>query len=291
MKLRLYRGERKGKKYVAYRVLEFVVVLYAALVLVLTLGQAYFVFPATRGITRSPEIHGWKFEEVNLPVDGHTTCLWYLPVENARGVVLFSHGNGGNLDLWMEAVGIYRDLGFSVLLYDYGGYGKSTGRPSEKRCYNDARAVWRWLTETKGVPPERVVLLGRSLGSGVAAQLATEVKPGAVILESAFLSVGHIARRAFPFMPTGLLLRHRFDTQSKIERIGAPLLFVHSRDDSLVPYEHGQRLFEKATAPKQFLTLDFGGHDEAFFYCEEAYREGLRAFLDPLFAPGAGVGR
>ncbi|MDX9975223.1 MAG: alpha/beta hydrolase [FCB group bacterium] len=257
--------------------------IYIVFLLLLAWGQSYIIFPGTRGQTRSPEIHNWAFEELNLPVDGHTTCAWYMPIDHPRGVVLFSHGNGGNMDMWLEAVGPYRDLGFSVLLYDYGGYGNSTGKPSEQRCYNDVRAVWRWLTETKKISPARIVLLGRSLGSGVAAQLATEVKPGAVILESPFRSISHMARRKLPFIPTSLLLRHRFNTESKIPRITAPILFVHSLDDTLVPYAHGQYLYELANPPKKFLTLQQGGHDEAYYYCEDTYVTGLKAFLAPLF--------
>lgn len=253
--------------------------IYLAFLALLYFAQAWLIFPGTRGQVRSPEIHNWAYEELNLPVDGHTTCGWYMPVENARGVVLFSHGNGGNLDLWLEAVGVYRDLGFSVLLYDYGGYGNSTGKPSEQRCYADARAMWRWLTETKRIAPDRVVLLGRSLGSGVAAQLATEVKPGAVILESPFRSMARMAWAKIPVVPVDLLLRHRFSTESKIAKIHAPILVVHSLDDRLVPYAHGQHLYTLANPPKKFLTLQQGGHDEAYYYCEDAYIEGLKTFL------------
>jgi fermentation-respiration switch protein FrsA (DUF1100 family) len=109
--------------------------------------------------------------------------------------------------------------------------------------------MWRWLTETEKIPPQRIVLLGRSLGSGVTAQLATEVKPGAVVLESAFRSMSRMASAKLRIVPTSLLLRHRFDTESKIADIHAPILFVHSKDDQLVPYAHGQWLYGHAKTP------------------------------------------
>lgn len=267
-------------------VLRIAIGVYVGAILLLALLQTFIIFPATRGITGSPGIRGWAFEEIMLPVGRHWTCGWYLPVENARGVVLFSHGNGGNLDMWCDAMGLYRDLGFSVLVYDYGGYGKSTGRPSEKRCYEDARAMWTWLTREKGIPPDRIVLVGRSLGSGVAAQLATEVEPGAVVLESAFRSMTRMAKRSFPFLPVGLFLRHKFDNEGKLPDIHAPILFVHARDDELVPYEHGRHLYEAANPPREFLALEAGGHNEAFYICDRTYAQGLRRFLDPLLPPG-----
>jgi fermentation-respiration switch protein FrsA (DUF1100 family) len=272
----------KGRR-MLFVALRIAILVYLGLLLLLVLFQTTLIFPATRGITGSPRLRGWDYEEVRLPVNGHTTCGWFLPVDNPRGTVLFSHGNGGNLDLWYEAMDVYRALGFNVLVYDYGGYGHSTGRPSERRCYDDARAMWNWLTRERGVPPDRIVLIGRSLGSAVAAQIATEVTPGALVLESPFRSVRLLARRSFPFLPVGLFLRHKFDTEAKIAGVHVPTLFVHSRDDTLVPLAHGQHLYNLANPPKDFLTLDYGGHNDAFYLSEEAYTEGLAAFLDPLF--------
>lgn len=279
------RGRPGKAKRMIFGVVRIALAVYVGLILILALLQASVIFPATRGITGTPKQRGWAYEDVRLSVAGFTTCGWYLPVENDRGVVLFSHGNGGNLDMWYDAMDVYRRLGFSVLVYDYGGYGASTGKPSEKRCYEDARAMWKWLTEERRVPPGRIVLIGRSLGSGVTAQLATEVKPGAVILESAFRSMTRMARKSFPFLPVGLFLRHKFDTEAKIAGIHAPILFVHSREDDLVPFEHGQHLFGIANPPKEFLALDEGGHNDAFYVSERAYAEGLSRFLDPLFPP------
>lgn len=245
-------------------------------------AQRMIVFPGSRQIIWEPSDAGWDFEDISLEVDGHLTQGWYIPVPEARGVVLFSHGNGGNLSGRMDSIAIWRDLGFTVLIYSYGGYANSTGKPSEQRCYKDIRAMWSWLTEEQGMPPENIVVFGRSLGGAVAADLAAEVTPGAVILESTFLSAVRLGREVFPFLPVGLLLRHRFETEDKIERFTAPLLVVHSPDDDIVPYHHGKALFEMAPEPKEFLEIT-GSHNEGFLLSGPIYVHGLRDFLEPLF--------
>lgn len=261
--------------------LRIAVLVYVGLLAMLYLGQTRIIFPATRGLTATPEALGWAYEEVTLPVGKETTCARFLPVENPRATVLFSHGNAQTLSEWMLAMDVYRRLGCNVLVYDYGGYGLSTGRPSEKRCYADGRAVWRYLTQARGIPPDRIVLIGRSLGSGVAAQLAVEAKPAAVVLESAFLSLPEMAQHLYPFFPARYLVRHRFDTQSKVPRIEAPILFVHGAEDELVPLAHGKRLYELAKGPKKFLRIE-GGHDSAYTESEWEYAAGLGEFLDAV---------
>ncbi len=255
---------------------------YAALALGLAGCQTWMIFPATRGpLDETPADVGWDFEDVRLEVMGETTHGWFLPVDGARGTVLFSHGNGGNLALWMYAMPVYRRLGLNVLLYDYGGYGLSTGRPSERRCYADARAMWNHLVRHRGVPPQEIVLIGRSLGSAVTAELALETKPAAVVLESPFLSMADMAREVFPILPGRLMVRHRFDTESKIDRIDAPLLILHSPKDELVPYRHGRRLYERAREPKVFVDIE-GGHNDCFGVSEAIYESALDEFLGPL---------
>jgi hypothetical protein len=192
--------------------------------------------------------------------------------------VLFSHGNAGNIGDRLLSVKLFRELGYDTLVYDYGGYGTSSGKPTEQRCYDDIRAMWAYLTETRGVAPERIVLFGRSLGAGVSCQLATEVDAGAVILESAFLSVPAMAKTLYPIFPFGWLIRHRFDNEAKVGTLRSPVLFVHSPDDEIIPYEHGQRLFALASEPKAFLEIR-GGHNEGFWMTGEAYGAGLEEFL------------
>jgi len=245
---------------------------------ILYLAQDWLIFPASPDVFRDPSSEGWPYENVELTVAGETTEAWYLPMDNAPATVLFSHGNAGNLANRIEAIRCFRELGLSVLAYDYGGYGNSTGKTSEARCYADARAAWQWLTEEAGVAPANIVIAGRSLGSAIAARLATEVNAAAVILESTFTSLPDMAWRQYPFYPMRWLVRHRFDTLALMSEIKEPVLIVHSPDDDIVPYDMGQTLFDAANPPKSFLEI-VGDHNHGFMAAGAGYTEGLRAFL------------
>ncbi|MCP4643348.1 MAG: alpha/beta hydrolase, partial [bacterium] len=193
---------------------------------------------------RTPSFYGWSYEDVVVPVGDETTHGWYIPVEDARGTVLFSHGNAGTIADRLESCAFFRELGFNVLVYDYGGYGKSSGGVSEQRCYADIRAIWRYLTDERGIDSKKIVLFGRSLGGGPTVDFAAEITnaegaPAAVILESTFLSTGQVGQDAFPFLPVKWLIRHRFDNAAKIGRVNGPLLIIHSPQDDIIPYKHG----------------------------------------------------
>ncbi|MBI5092269.1 MAG: alpha/beta hydrolase [Candidatus Hydrogenedentes bacterium] len=255
---------------------------YGGLVFLGYFFQEKIIFPAPREIYRTPTDKGWPFDDVSLSVDGETTHGWFIPKDAARGTVLFSHGNGENVADGLELVPVYRELGFNVLLYDYGGYGKSTGAPSERRCNDDIRAMWKYLTETRGLGAESVVLHGRSLGGGPTTRLAAEIAPACVVLESTFRSLPSMARLRFPFLPAGLILRHKFDNEANITRITAPLLVIHSPDDGVIPFAQGRALFDRATSKqKEFLEIH-GDHNEGFFVSMKAYTDGLKKFLDTV---------
>jgi uncharacterized protein len=231
---------------------------------------------------RDPSFYGWAFEEVCLPVAGEKTFGWYVPLANHRGVALFSHGNAGNLAGRLESIGMLRSFGFSVLAYDYGGYGNSTGKASEGRCYSDIRSMWDHLINSRGISPEETLLFGRSLGGGPTADLAKEVEAGAVILESTFMSTPDVARRNLLLRPMLWAIRHRFATKDKVADIKSPLFIIHSPEDEVIPFENGEVLFELATEPKAFLKIS-GGHNTGFVDSEIEYRRGWEDFLSPIF--------
>ena len=261
------------------------VAVYGGLLLLIFLGQNRLVFMVTHELYRTPAANGWRYDDVRLDVDGGQTHGWYVhAATDARGVILFSHGNAGNIADRLESISIFRDLGFDVLAYDYGGYGESTGGPSEARCYADIRAMWRYLTEERGIAAKRIVLFGRSLGAGPTCQLATEVEAAAVILESTFTSIPDRAQEMYRIFPARLILRIRFDNAEKIANLRSPLLVVHSPDDTLIPIHHGRVLFERASEPKTFLEIR-GDHNEGFWTSGSLYRDGLTAFLAPLLTP------
>lgn len=251
--------------------------------LVLWAFQESLIFPASKYIWRTPADapFGWAYEHVTLNVGKERTDAWYMPVAKSKVVILFSHGNGGNIADRIEHYAMLRDLGSDVFAYDYGGYGNSTGKPSEQRCYADIRAAWEYLTDERNVPADRIVLYGESLGGGATCQLATEVEPRAVVLQCTFVSVTRIAKDVLPFVPVNLLLKHRFDNESKIAQIGVPKLFIHSRADSIIPFRHGRGLFEAAKGPKIFLELH-GDHNDCIYTSEKEYKEGMQRFLESL---------
>lgn len=273
-------------------ILLLVKLIYLALIAIalfsagLYLAQGKLIFLGTREMERDPGDAGLDFEEIRLPVAGYETHGWYVPLENHRGVVLFSHGNAGNLSGRLESIGLLRSMGFSVLAYDYGGYGYSTGKSSERRCYADIRAMWDYLITVKQIPEEKIVLFGRSLGAAPTAELAQSVTPGAVVLESAFLSVPEVARKMTIVGHLTWLIRHRFENKDKVGKITSPILVVHSPDDEVIPYEHGRRLFELAPEPKTFLEIR-GDHNLGFVISEPVYRPGWEAFLVSAGFPSA----
>jgi fermentation-respiration switch protein FrsA (DUF1100 family) len=266
---------------ILFKLLTYAVLVYVGLTLLLALMQSKIIFPASKDVFRDPSHYGWAFETVWLDVAGERTHAWFVPIENARGVALFSHGNAGNIANRLESIGLLHDLGLSVFVYDYGGYGESTGKPSEARCYADARAAYRHLTEERGIPPERILLFGRSLGGAVSIDLATEVPAAALVAESSFLSIEAMARATYPYLPVGLFLRHHFNNAEKIDKVRIPVLVIHSPEDEIVPYAHGQELFTRANEPKTFLDIQ-GGHNDGFIQSFTAYKKGWEDFLDPI---------
>ncbi|HPO15486.1 MAG TPA: alpha/beta hydrolase [Candidatus Hydrogenedentes bacterium] len=271
---------KRNHKMVLY-ILIGVPALYIGLILLGYVFQERLIFQTTRELYRDPSYYKWPFEDVLLPVDGYVTHGWFIPSINARGVVIFSHGNAGNIADRLESIGLLRSFGFSVLAYDYGGYGKSTGKPSEQRCCADIEAMWRYLTEARGIPAEKIMLFGRSLGGGATAHLAARVKPAAVVLESTFTSMPDAAQAAFPLFPARWIVHHYFPNAENVRKISAPLLIVHSRQDDVIPFRHGETLFKNANEPKTFLEI-FGVHNEGFVLSEDIYRQGWEDFLAPI---------
>ncbi len=213
--------------------------------------------------------------------DGVSLHGWFVSRSDASGVVLFFHGNAGNISQRLDTLRFWHDMGLSILALDYRGYGHSEGEISEAGTRLDARAGWRYLTEARGYAPERIVVFGRSLGAAVAIELASEVGCAGLIAESAFTTVADVARRAYPWLPVRFLLRMRFDSRSHVQTIVAPKLFVHSAQDEVIPFYMGQALFEAAREPKTFLAIR-GAHNDGWLQSGERYTDGMRAFIASL---------
>jgi len=194
--------------------------------------------------------------------DGTRLHGWFCPHPRPRAVVLFAHGNAGNLSDRAELVRMLRDrFDLAVLVFDYRGYGRSEGSPDEAGILLDARAARQWLAQRAGVAQADVVLMGRSLGGAVAIDLAATDGARGLIVESSFTSLPEVAAEHV-FLPTKLLMRNRLDSLTKIADYRGPLLLSHGDADRLIPHEHGRRLFAAANGPKRMVTIRGGDHND-----------------------------
>ncbi len=211
--------------------------------------------------------------------DGNTLSgRWIPPEAPHRGAVLVINGNGGNLThRGRLAADLRQALGAGVLLFDYPGYGKSSGRPTEEGCYAAGDAAYKWLTDEQKIAPNRIILCGESLGGGTAVELATKVEHRALVLIYTFTSLPAAAKHHFPFLPVHTLMRTRFDNLSKIGRCPRPVFFLHGTADTVVPFNHSQQLYNAANEPKHFLPIRDFGHS---MLIGEPFTTELVAFLN-----------
>ena len=270
------------------RFLFIALICYAALVAVLYLFQERLIFlPGIGGgMIATPADAGLAYEELWLDTDdGERLHAWWLPHPEARATLLFSHGNAGNISHRLDSLRIFHALELNVLIYDYRGYGNSSGRPSEPGTYRDVRAAWDWIVGNQRVPPEEVFLFGRSLGGAVSAWLATEIDAAGLILESTFTSVPDIGAEVYWWLPVRWLARVEYNTLRRLEDVRMPVLVVHSPDDEIISYSHAERLLEVRPEQTELLELS-GGHNTGFLESIDRYRAGLSDFIDRHRDPG-----
>jgi len=243
------------------------------------LMQPSMVFLPMRQLDATPAMAGLAYEEVRIrTADGVSLHGWYLPGPHPSRTLLFFHGNAGNISHRLESLQLFHQLGLAVLIIDYRGYGLSEGSPSETGLYQDASAAWRYLTGQRGIDAADIVLFGRSLGGAVAARLAAEVKPAALILESSFSSARDFVGQAFPLLSWLIVLRYQFDSLQALRSVHCPVLVLHSPQDEVIPYTLGRKLFEAAPSPKRFQQLR-GDHNSGFLLSQPEYQQALTAFL------------
>lgn len=242
--------------------------------LIYLIVAVYLYFDADRLIFHPPRSTYSLSEEITLiPVgQGDRLALRYVANPDAHFTLLFSHGNGEDLGMVEPFLETLQQWGFSVLAYDYRGYGLSSGRPSERYAYADALAAYTYLTEELRVPPERVILYGRSLGGGVATELATRVAIAGLVLESTFTSIFRVVV-PFPLFPFD-----RFINRDKLPQVKVPVLILHGTADSIVPFQHGQHLFAIAREPKFSLWVEGADHNDFVDVAGDRLRAALQEF-------------
>jgi fermentation-respiration switch protein FrsA (DUF1100 family) len=249
------------------------------LCVLLYLFQSHFIYFPSKTLLLTPEYSGMQFEDVSLLTEDNVTLHgWYIPRPEASQTLLFFHGNAGNIADRLDSLKVFHDLGLSILIIDYRGYGLSEGKTSEAGTYRDAEAAWNYLLEQKKLSAEDIVIFGRSLGGAVATWLAQQQQPAALILESTFTSVKDMAAGIYPFLPVSWLSRFHYASIDRIERINCPIMIIHSPDDELVPYRMAEQLYQQAKTPKSFFRLN-GGHNDGFLSSQPHYSEALGQFI------------
>jgi uncharacterized protein len=258
---------------------------YAVLIAYVCLFQSrliYFPNIPGRALTAMPAEIGLDFEEVRITTaDRIELHGWYVAAGAGAPTVLFCHGNAGNISHRLDWLEVFHEMGLAVFLFDYRGYGQSSGTPDEQGTYLDAQAVWDYLTNTKRHSPKSVVIFGESLGGPIAANLAKDVSPGALVLASTFTSVPDLASNFYWFLPVRLLARFHYPTAEYMARVHVPTLVIHSRTDEIVPFSHAEAIFRRANERKQLLEIR-GDHNSALLVSRQQITEGMRRFLEAM---------
>jgi fermentation-respiration switch protein FrsA (DUF1100 family) len=237
------------------------------------------LFYPTKDIDSFPDRVNLEFQDVffttsdNIRLNG-----WFIPAGDSENTVLFCHGNAGNISHRIEKLKFFHELGCSIFIFDYRGYGRSQGRPSEEGLYKDVEAAYKYLL-SRGISASQIIGYGESIGGAVIVDLASREEMKAIILDSTLSSVKDMVKIAYPFVPYWVF-SSRFDAQGKIKSIRIPKLIIHSLNDEIVPYQLGKKLYEAAAWPKEFLQI-YGGHNSNFYESEGLLREKLRGFLCP----------
>jgi hypothetical protein len=250
------------------------------LVLVLMLLEGRFIYHPTPAAASWSDPPDPAVQDVYLDSPtGERIHGWWWPRRGSDRAVIYCHGNAGNLShrggglaRWADTAG-----GASVLIFDYPGFGRSTGAPTERNCYAAGEAAWTWLTAEQGIRPERIVLVGASLGGAVATDLACRHDCAALVLVKSFTSVPDMAQSMFPWLPARYFVRHRFDNSSKLPNMHRPVLVTHGTADRVIPFVHGERLFAAANEPKEFVSLPGNDHNDRL---PDEFFTRLRRFLD-----------
>jgi len=263
------------------KVIVYILVFIVTFVIFVWYVEQASVFYPVKELAATPDRIGLDFEDVffstgdNVKVHG-----WLVKHPNAKSVLLFFHGNAGNIGDRLDKIKLFHDIGLDVLIVDYRGYGRSEGRPTEKGIYLDAVAAYDHLRKRADTKDKNIILYGASLGGAVAVDLATKRDVSCLIADSTFSSATDIAKRLYPFIPS-FLIRTKMDSLGKIKALTLPKLFIHSKEDSIVPFTLGKRLFDAAPPPKEMFEI-MGDHNDGFYQNEDLLKGRITIFLRSL---------
>ncbi len=241
------------------------------------------IFYPSASIENTPAHVGLEFEDLSfITRDNVRLNGWFVPHPDARSTLIWFHGNAGNIGDRVENLKLLHDqVKVNIFIFDYRGYGRSGGRPSEEGTYRDGEAALELIQKKIGSDAaKKIVLFGRSLGAAIAAEMAIRFASQALILESPFISIAEMARAMFPLLPIELFLQTKYDLRNKIKRIKVPLLVLHGDSDEVVPFEHGKTVFESAPEPKTFFPISGAAHNDTYAVGGAAYFRKLKQFID-----------
>ena len=244
--------------------------------------QGSFLYHPSKSLNMNPVNINLLFESVDFKTSDDVSLHgWYVPAQNHRGVVLFCHGNGGNISNRLDTIKVLNELNLTVFIFDYRGYGKSSGTPTEEGTYADAMAAWEYLRESKGIPAEKIIVHGRSLGGAIAVWLASETDPAALVVESSFTSAVDVAETMTLVKYFSGIITYKYSAVDYIRKVKCPILVIHSRDDRLIDFSLGERLYNAAPGSPGFLEIK-GDHNSGFIESYETYKKGLNKFLSEI---------
>ena len=278
-----HHTEREASMFKWARVFKLLIpgliLLYTGLLAELYFNQTNHVFHPEKEWETTPAASGLPFEDLTLTAaDGVKLSAWYVPVKDAKGTALILHGNARNMGSDMDVIEMFPAMGWNVLILDYRGFGKSQGVPTEEGTYLDAQAAWDWLVKVRGESPERIVIVGRSLGAAIAAHLASRNPAGGLMLEAAFTTLTEVGQERYPLFPVKLLSKFRYETRSYLKETVCPVLIIHSRDDEIIPFHHAEALY--AAAPGKKTLVEIGGpHRGGYQPTRGIYLRGVEEFL------------
>lgn len=251
---------------------------YLVVMLFMFVFQKHLVFHPSQNIHSTPADLRLSFEDVEMETeDGIQLHGWFMPAENDERTIILFHGNAGNISDRIYLLSDLKELGLNIFIFDYRGFGRSEGSPDEEGLYADGRAAWKYLIDKKGIDPGKIILFGRSLGSTVATKLAVEKAAGVLLLDAPFTSGPDLSADIYPWLPVRMLMKYEFSNAERIKNIAIPVLIAHSRTDRVIPFSHGEKLFEMANEPKQFVELE--GRHGAGFDGRDHYLKRIQRFI------------
>lgn len=264
---------------VVLKILGYTIIFYGLLCGVMFLAQRKLQY-LPDGVTFNAAAYGLEgFETLPVTIDGVTINNWYRPPAAGKPVIVYAHGNAGNfIDRNFRFLPWYR-AGYGIALVSYPGFEGNPGGPSEQGNYASARNVLRTVI-ARGQPPEKIILVGESMGTGVVVQMATEFAVGGIVLESPYTSLVATAQYHYPWLPVALLMHDRYESLAKINRVQAPLLIIHGERDNIVPFVQGKTLFAAANEPKEAMFIPTAGHSNDMY--TDVVNERIMAFIQRL---------